>query len=696
MKNTKRNKLWLLAIPALLVILAIVVTACNGSREEPAEPQINTTAAPTEQTQPVTETTEAVEETTEATEETTEATEETTEPTEETTAPTTGSNSGNSGDSDDSGTNPTVPKLEVPDPGTQKNPYVEVVSAYPGEVTTVNIPKKGTVSYMLWGVAGKIITIEDPDVKLVVGEKTYTADENGVLTADLSHISADTVVSMTNGGKEAKAFLLSVTEPLGSQNNPYILTDITSVRAELVSGDADGIWYSWTAPETGNLTLTALLPEEKAEQIKKKAPGGMIGTGGSKKKTADVDMETVLAALRAAMTEEEAPVQTKAAFDVIVTAGDKTVKLSACEGAELVAEVKKGKTVTIQIIALADGDGKYPAVTAELSGSLAVKPGSDEAYPIVIEDLSLPVEVTLAKGESVYYSGAFHGRTLTIADAADATLNADGTTITPDESGTIAAAFPKAEGEDPAPNRLCLTSQAEQTYTLVFGYPLGTAENPQCIIPGENRAELNAGNAEGHLFLWRSEIAGELTITLPLDAPWQYTLNGETHNSAEEPPVNILTLPVEANTDLLFRVNTFDPENPEVTPEGTVVFTASFLDPTLGTQENPQQLQLGETKVTLEPGDADGCWYTWTAEEAGSFTVTMTGEGWQYQLQNVTAAIMGTLHTGADDPAVMTETVSVAAGDVIRIFISTCDPADSAVIPGGEVIFTTEFVPEAQ
>ena len=192
MKNTKRNKLWLLAIPALLVILAIVVTACNGSREEPAEPQINTTAAPTEQTQPVTETTEAVEETTEATEETTEATEETTEateettePTEETTAPTTGSNSGNSGDSDDSGTNPTVPKLEVPDPGTQKNPYVEVVSAYPGEVTTVNIPKKGTVSYMLWGVAGKVITIEDPDVKLVVGENECAITVPGLTIGQL-------------------------------------------------------------------------------------------------------------------------------------------------------------------------------------------------------------------------------------------------------------------------------------------------------------------------------------------------------------------------------------------------------------------------------------------------------------------------------------------------------------------------------
>lgn len=688
MKNNKLNMLW------LPVILSLLLTGCGCSRQEPVETAAAETAV---QTTAPDETTQPAAETTAPTEATTEPTEETTEPTEATTAPTTGSSSGSDDDDDDDDsdtTEATEAKLEVPDPGDAKNPYVEVVSDYPGTVSTVSIPSKGTISYLIWGSAGKVITIEDPDAKLTVGDKTYTADENGVLTADLSAVTADAVISLSNSGAEARLFQLSITEPLGTENNPIKLTDIDSFRVKLESGDADGIWYCWTATETGSLTLAAQVPEESTEETGRLTLKTLFEGRDKSKQKMDENMDAAVSALRSAMAaaDTEESTTTVSSFDVIVTAGGQTVKLSDSLGGELTAEVTKGKKVIIQVIALADADGNYPGVTAEITGTLAVKPGSSAEYPVTIEDLSIPFAVSLAKDEAFYMTGSFGGRVLTIAEAGEATLTADGAQYKPDDAGTITVAFPKAESETAEPNSLCLRSAAEKTYALVFGYPLGTAENPQRMVSGENRAELAAGNAEGHRFLWKSEAAGELTITLPADTHWQYTLNDESHNSAEAPAVNPIQLTVEAGQEFLFVVNTFDPENPETTPAGTVSFQAAFVDTTPGTQENPAALTLGETKITLEPGDEDGYFFTWTAEKAGSFTITMTeGADWQYRLRNVTAGETGETHTSGAETVVPTQTLTVAAGDVIEILVNTYDPAAPETVPGGEVIFTTAF-----
>lgn len=680
MQNNKLNMLW------LVVILSLLLTACGGSRQEPAE---NTTAETTVQTTAPEETIRSTTESTAAVEETTEATEETTEPTEETTAPTTG----NAGDDDDDPepTKPTEPKLEVPDPGTEKNPYVEVLSDYPGQVETVNIPTKGSVSYLIWGSAGKVLTIENADAKLTVGTDTYTADVDGVLTADLSRISTDTVISLTNAGQEAQVFQVSVTEPVGTKNNPVELTDITSLRMELDAGDYDGIWYRWTAPETGRLTLSVQPSDTQTPQ------GGFLRL--PKLLTSDVpenpasepekNLENAIADLMAALTDADAPTLLDLPFEVIVTAGDQTVKLSECTEAELSVEVKKGKKITIQTVAQPDGTGTYPAVTAELSGTLTIKPGSNAEHAVLIENLSDPYVIAMDKDDRFYFTGDFSGRVLTIADAQEATLTADGETCKPDESGTIAVSFPKKNGEKTEPDRLCLTAGADKTYTLVFGYPLGTPQNPQTMATGENRATLTAGNTEGYSFLWKSEKTGKLTITMAADTNWQYTLKGEKHNSGETPAVNPVVLALEAGQEVVFTVNTFDPEKPESAPEGTVIFETSFV-------EAPLALELGEMMITLAPGDANGCRFVWTAKASGSFTITMPeGAAWRYAVKNVTTGLSCGLHTSGDVPLVLTETISVTAGDVVEILVNSFDPENPMEFPGGDMVFFTEFAAAA-
>lgn len=1011
MKNNKLNKVWIAGLAAL-VILILLLTMCTGPKEKTAETQPTETeaqllAAPTEKNEPAAQTTAPTEETTQPTEETTEPTEETTEPTEETTEPTTsGSNnsgSDNTGSGNTGTTTPTEPPLEVPEAGTEKNPYVEVVSEYPVKVTTVSIPASGGINYLIAGSAGNVITIEDPEAKLVCGDKTYTPDENGVLTADLSEMTADAVITVSNSGEEEQAYVLHIALPQGEKENPEIVDDLTGIPVKLKSDDADGYYYQWTATSTGTLKLTIKEDaQESAAAAAKKLFAGRASMAQPETEEASRIRETVavqqeaVSDLAAALAEAQTAAQTQPNVDIIVTAGEKTSKLSDSQDGAVTIDVEKHQKVLIQVIAVPDEEGKYPAVNAELTGSFEIWPGTEEnpyeytlagvpdtvttveipsgnqvyyrftgaegtvltiadqacvihnnvtygptvsnavwvelpaenaepillavgnqnteakvltlnfAYkgsticpeilnsiesihtvlqegdtdgytyqwtaadpgtvslkldsvtpedaacdvtlsvggtdrmtkivdgaasidlaagetlivqvsvqadengtypalelslsgsfapapgttadnPLVIADTGIPATITVGAEKTFYLSGSFHGQILTIQDAWDAVLGYNGQTFAADESGTITLTFPEPEGETPEPIALNLTSGTDKEYTLVFSYPLGTAQNPQPMALGENQAVLAENDPSGYTFVWYADIEGELTITLPEDAQWQYTLDGITHTSAEEPRQAIATIPVTVGQDILFTVNTFDAAAPDTTPAETVSFTVSFYDPTLGTeanpinlgltdtitipagqtvyytakadgmtltltgenvklshngteytaeegklvllckgagmmmppvfaitnlaaeeitctvaftyplghQENPAALQLGEIKITLAAADEVGYCFTWKAEGSGTFTITMAeGNAWQYVVNNLTSGVSGELHVSNDDPVVLSETVTVSAGDELRIIVNTYDPENPFSTPGGELTFHTEFAPD--
>ena len=805
MKNRKLNILWI-AGPAALVILILLLTMCTGPREEtpetiPTETVPQLVQAPTEQTLLPAETTAPTEETTEPTEETTEPTEETTEPT---TSGSSGSGSSGSGSSGGSSgtTEPTEPPLVVPDPGTEKNPYLEVVSEYPGTVTTVNIPGKSGISYLISGSAGNVITIAQPDIKVTCGGKTYRSDDNGVVTVDMSGMATDAVISITNASEEETACELQITVPLGAKTNPAPVSDITAIPVALKAGDTNGYHYLWTAPAAGRLELsekkenqendlTEKTPEiELVEKAESEELVLSVNTGTEKRLTVeerDSRKDSLLTQLAEAVKEFLAEEPEKPSVEIIVTAGQVPSSLSESEGVVAV-EVEKLQEVLIQVIAVPEADGSYPEVKTELTGVFTPKPGTQE-NPLVISDTSVPTAVMLYSEETFYLNGPFHGQILTIWEAADVSVTYGDQTIQPDEFGTIALTFPEAEEAGPEPIALALTSSTDKEYTLVFSYPLGTEQNPDTMIVGENQAVLEENDADGYTFLWYADMEGELTISMPEDIHWQYALNGVIHTSAEEPRPSTNRIPVTVGQEVLFTVNTFDPTLPDGTPAGTVAFTVSFYDPTLGTesnpiyleledtitipagqtiyytarvdgmimtltgenvklthngvayipangvieltcsgsgmmqppvfaitntgteeascsvvfayplghQENPAQLALGQTGITLEAGDEDGYSFRWTAQESGSFTITMTeGTAWQYVVNNLTSFVSGELHTSSDDPVVITETVQVNAGDELRILVNTYDPENPFAIPGGEILFQTAFVPDAQ
>lgn len=508
MKNNKKlNIVWIAGLAAL-VILILLLSKCTGKQAEqtpaPAaatEATVETTAAPEETT--------ACVETTEETEETTAPTEETTEPTEAETESNTGSSSGSSTpggsggydpdpdedddeDEEDSGEKETV---EVPEPGTKTNPYVEMLSEYPASVTSVNIPAGKSCEYLIFGSAGTVLTVEAPDLTVTLGETIVEADENGIVTLDLSKTAEDPVISFTNTSSAEASYTLQIAEALGGKTNPEVLEDISEFQVKLEAEDADGYHYLWKAGVSGELTLTS---------------------------------------------ESEG-------LEILVTRGEESLKLSESKDGKLTLRLAEEEEILIQVSAKAAEDGTIPALEAQITGQWNPDPGTKEnPYSVTLNQIPGDFETAEIPAEaSVWYSFTNGGGTiLTITDPGirltykdtvselpapeepeedptDETEAADETTPTgpeteetPEEPAVLTVELaPTGEGQ-PVTIQLTNIGKEAGTYTLNFVYPLGARENPQLLESVESiDAELMAEDLDGYHYSWTASMDGTLTIT---------------------------------------------------------------------------------------------------------------------------------------------------------------------------------------
>ena len=96
-----------------------------------------------------------------------------------------------------------------------------------------------------------------------------------------------------------------------------------------------------------------------------------------------------------------------------------------------------------------------------------------------------------------------------------------------------------------------------------------------------------------------------------------------------------------------------------------------------GSKDAPVLLTEGGAYTTEFTGEAIDYFYNYTAAADGTLTVTMTGNNWQYVINNNTAGKYGDTHWCDDDPPVPGESVEMQAGDVIEIMIAFYDPTMS-------------------
>ena len=104
----------------------------------------------------------------------------------------------------------------------------------------------------------------------------------------------------------------------------------------------------------------------------------------------------------------------------------------------------------------------------------------------------------------------------------------------------------------------------------------------------------------------------------------------------------------------------------------------------VGSMNNPAKLVMGNNAANIE-ANSQGYFYSFVAENAGSLTITMTGENWTYVINNMTSYAYGDTHFSDDDTVVTSETITVKKGDQIEIVIGTVD------YTAANVSFTASF-----
>lgn len=105
----------------------------------------------------------------------------------------------------------------------------------------------------------------------------------------------------------------------------------------------------------------------------------------------------------------------------------------------------------------------------------------------------------------------------------------------------------------------------------------------------------------------------------------------------------------------------------------------------LGTENNPDQLVIGENVANTVEDDFEGYIYQWTAECNGNLVLTLPETGWTYEITNI-ATGQDVFHTYGDPAAENPVKFPVSKGDKLRIVINSFDIMDYSV-PGGEVVF---------
>lgn len=137
--------------------------------------------------------------------------------------------------------------------GTEERPYVMLEDAL-----VLNIPAGETYHLLAYG-SNRILNVENPSVKITYKGKDYTPNSDGVIELEVSAETAREPIkfTVTNTSESENTVTVNIASPLGTAENPIIITDI---GAEITAEDAsaDGIvYYKWISTGSGILAVTS-------------------------------------------------------------------------------------------------------------------------------------------------------------------------------------------------------------------------------------------------------------------------------------------------------------------------------------------------------------------------------------------------------------------------------------------------------
>ena len=216
------------------------------------------------------------------------------------------------------------------------------------------------------------------------------------------------------------------------------------------------------------------------------------------------------------------------------------------------------------------------------------------------------------------------------------------------------------------------TSEAalETTFYGFFTEPEGTENNPVFLFELQNTVTTSFENT------WFQGYFSGTTMTVTGTGAYNVTVNGEA-TAAVDGVVTMDVVTPNPRMPFIFAIDQVGE------------YTIEFAYPA-GSQMNPTQLVIGENTAEIAEG-SQGYYYTWTAEEGGTLTITMPEGNWSYVINNLTSFAYGDTQWSDSDPVVNPAVISVMAGDEIELVVNTYDPENMWSNPAGTLVVTAAF-----
>lgn len=481
----------------------------------------------------------------------------------------------------------------TPEPGS--NPENPIVIEQTESAATFAMGEKQTL-YFSGMVHEMIATVENAyGASIRCGEETVWAGQSGVAEMEFPAAQAEEPVTFSITSKNEKEMTMTFAYPAGHEKNPADLV-LGETKVTLEENDEDGYLLDWTASCDGQLTIAV----EGKTGWQYQLDDLTAGISGQR------------------FTSDQEP-----------AAASQTI------------EVKAGTKIRLTLWTQAAEEQPLPSGTLKVTASFYDPLLGTEAKPISLNIGEDTVNtVTIPAGETLYYVANAEGMLLHFTGR-DVKLTHNGTEYVP-ENGMLELLCHGSESVF----AITANAETEQACALRFTYPVGHRENPADLVLGENTAQLEDGSLCGYTFAWTAESNGILTVTMA-EGSWQYLISNETtgmtgviHTSEDQPLPASENVEVSKGDRLLVTVNTFDLEHPLNAPAGSVVFTAEFVDPTLGMEENPVWLNLEDTLV-IPAGKTMYC----AAKADGmilalkGINVTVTHNGTDYSAQQGTVTV---------------------------------------------------------
>ena len=195
--------------------------------------------------------------------------------------------------------------------------------------------------------------------------------------------------------------------------------------------------------------------------------------------------------------------------------------------------------------------------------------------PVEITNFAMPTYAELLDGECSEFTGMFYGYVLRVTGNSGASLEFNGTVYTPDSTGTIKVDMPKT-GTEPLTIRLYNTSGKTVNFNLLFSTTsTGSAENPEKLTLGSHSMVQSVEGGGDYYYQFVADKSGRLVITFETDVDAIIIYNGNQYKYTHMGQ-NVITVTVRPGAKVNFCVNTYNPDDPMVSPVGTVDFTVEL------------------------------------------------------------------------------------------------------------------------